>query len=398
MRGRLCALLSGLSLSMAAAASAETRDAFHSDPEVRLLDALSQFNSGDYEDALSDLSLLIEDQPDFRLANIVYADLLLAKAGRPLPQSDGPFSDKRSELLEEARVRWSHRLQSPAQDAIPSAVLTLADRYEYVIVVDLVRNRLYLMRNDGGQPEIVADFYASIGVQGIGKQLEGDAKTPIGVYHVTEYKPDEELPELYGNGAFPVNYPNSLDRVFGRTGYGIWVHGVPRSTYNRAPRASQGCVVVSNDDLETLRDYIRPGITPVVFSNDLEWLDPAEAAERRNRLVKVIAQWRQDRESADPSRLARHYAEDFVSSNGQERREYLADIADSPAAGNMKVRLEDISIFGYPGYREMALISFTQRVYSTTSKFQDSESRRQQFWRKDDSGWQVIHEAESPDR
>jgi ketosteroid isomerase-like protein len=157
-------------------------------------------------------------------------------------------------------------------------------------------------------------------------------------------------------------------------------------------------VVVSNDDLETLRDYIRPGITPVVFSNDLEWLDPAEAAERRNRLVKVIAQWRQDRESADPSRLARHYAEDFVSSNGQERREYLADIADSPAAGNMKVRLEDISIFGYPGYREMALISFTQRVYSTTSKFQDSESRRQQFWRKDDSGWQVIHEAESPDR
>lgn len=382
----------------ASAAHAATSDSGpqHSDPEKRLLGALSQINSGKIDGALADLSTLIEDQPDFRLANYLYGDLLRAKAGR-IPsfssQDDSdPYTAQKHALLEEARSRWTHQLQSPPANSVPNAVLALAPSYQYAVVVDLKRNRLYLLKNVNGVPKIQADFFASIGENGIGKFVEGDAKTPVGVYHVTEYKDDKELPELYGVGAFPVNYPNELDLLYGRTGYGIWVHGVPRDTYNRAPRASQGCVVVSNEDFESLHQYIRPGVTPVVFSDQLEWLSPEDAAEKRWELVTAVADWRQRWEQVDTEGYLNYYASQFVSNDGMDKQafsDYKRHVNANKS--NIDVQLDDISIFRYPSEQQMALITFTQ-TYSSNN-FQ-AVSRKQQFWKKDpEAGWQILHES-----
>lgn len=384
----------GMSLAAAAHATAGESGSRHADLETRLLDVFAQINSGKIDNALADLSTLIEDQPDFRLANYVYGDLLLAKAGKiPSLVPDGePQNANKYALLEEARSRWHHRLQSPPANAVPNAVLALAPSYKYVVVVDLQRNRLYLLKNVDGVPQIQADYYASIGEQGIGKFTEGDAKTPVGVYHVTEYKDDESLPELYGVGAFPVNYPNELDMMYGRTGYGIWVHGVPRDTYNRAPRSSQGCVVVSNEDLEALRNYIRPGVTPVVFTDQLEWLTPEQAAQKRWELVTTVADWRRDWEKANTEGYLSYYSTQFVSNDGLDKQafsQYKREVNASKT--DIDIKLHDISIFRYPAEQEMALITFTQRYSS--NNFQ-AVSRKQQFWKKDtDAGWQILHES-----
>src|SRR3546814_8483534 len=49
-----------------------------------------------------------------------------------------------------------------------------------------------------------------------------------------------KLPDFYGDGAYPLNYPNEWDKHEGRKGYGIWLHGTPSTTYSRPPRASDG--------------------------------------------------------------------------------------------------------------------------------------------------------------
>jgi murein L,D-transpeptidase YafK len=67
--------------------------------------------------------------------------------------------------------------------------------------------------------------------------------------------PQDKLTDFYGSGAFPINYPNEWDRIRGRNGYGIWLHGTPRDTYSRPPRASDGCIVLSNEDLD-LHSYV----------------------------------------------------------------------------------------------------------------------------------------------
>lgn len=384
----------GLTTAFAVQATAEDSGPYHADQEKRLLGALSQINNGEIDGALEDLSSLIEAQPDFRLANYLYGDLLLAKAGRipNLGTTDDAHGARKHALIEEARSRWNHSLQAPPANAVPNAVLALAPSYRHVVVVDLLRNRLYLLKNVNGVPKVLADYYASIGENGIGKFVEGDAKTPVGVYHVTEYKDDRSLPELYGVGAFPVNYPNDLDLIYGRTGYGIWVHGVPRDTYNRAPRASQGCVVVSNEDLEDLRNYIQPGVTPVVFTDQLEWLSPEQAAEKRWELVTAVADWRQRWEEVDTEGYLAYYADQFVSNDGMDKQAF-SDYKRRVNANktNIDVKLDDISIFRYPSEKDMALISFTQRYSSNNFH---AVSRKQQFWKRDAvEGWQILHES-----
>src|SRR5258708_11690335 len=124
------------------------------------------------------------------------------------------------------------------------------------------RARLYLYQNDSGRPLLVAGYYVRSGKNGPLKVREGDEKTPIGVYHVTARLPQQKLSDFYGSGAFPINYPNEWDRIQGRNGHGIWLHGTPSDTYSRPPRSSNGCVVPANSHLEPLARNLHVGLTP----------------------------------------------------------------------------------------------------------------------------------------
>ena len=95
--------------------------------------------------------------------------------------------------------------------------------------------------------------------------------TPVGVYHVTANLPRKKLTDFYGSGAFPINYPNEWDRRQGRNGSGIWLHGVPSAVYARPPRASDGCIVLSNPDLLSVGEHVQVGLTPVIIADLPRW-------------------------------------------------------------------------------------------------------------------------------
>ncbi len=377
----------GIGATGTVAAQAPSTLPYHAETENRVVDVLAEWRRGDYDQVENMLARLKTDRPDFRLAHFLHAELLRARSGRADAWAP-PVSDRQHALIEEARLRWQHRRFSPPPEAVPDAVLQLAPAFRHVLVADLASNRLYVFRNAEGGLDLVADFYASIGTAGFGKQFEGDLRTPLGVYHVTEFKPDDELPELYGDGAFPVDYPNSWDRYYGRTGYGIWVHGVPRDTYNRAPRASEGCVVVANSDLNALHEYIRPGITPIVFAEQLNWLSLEEAAQARREVRDAVVAWRDDRNTPDP---ARRYAANFVSADGLGRQQFVKLIRDEgPAIAELPVESDQLSIYRYPGEQDLMLVSFTR----DTGPAAGSPAYRQQYWRRQPDGdWQIVHET-----
>src|SRR3989449_2918436 len=149
-----------------------------------------------------------------------------------------PPGAHREGLRAEASARLRAYRERPPADRVPRYLLQLREDQKYAIVVDTRRSRLYLYQNDGGKPRFVADYYVSSGKNGPLKVREGDEKTPIGVYHVTASLPRNELSDFYGSGAFPINYPNEWDRIQGRNGHGIWLHGTPSNTYSRPPRSS----------------------------------------------------------------------------------------------------------------------------------------------------------------
>jgi len=347
---------------------------------------------GHLDVALQNIEGLIRVKPNFRLAHLIKGDLLLARA-RPIntigaaPNApEAQMEGLRAEAF--ARLR-AYRERSPA-DRVPRYLMQLREDQEFAVVVDTHRSRLYLYLNDGGRPRYVADYYVSSGKNGPLKVREGDEKTPVGVYHVTASLPRRKLSDFYGSGAFPINYPNEWDRIQGRNGHGIWLHGTPSDTYSRPPRSSNGCVVLANSDLEALARNLQVGLTPVIISEDVEWLSFDDWASERKAFGSQLEQWRADWESLDTERYLSHYSKRF-SAPGQDfegwsRHKRLVNGGKSW----IKVKLSNLSMFRDPGKDELVLVSFDQEYRS--SNLSNTVNKRQ-YWVRENERWRIIHEA-----
>ncbi len=353
--------------------------------EQRLVAGLRALTQAEFEQAFERLEALVAAKPDFRLAQAVYGDLLMARAGR---LAQGPRLD--AELLAEARVRLDYADFALHRNHLPASLVQLNPHQRHAIVVDLQHSRLYLYENRDGMPHLVADYYASHGKNGAAKEVEGDKKTPLGVYRVTSFIEDGELPPLYGSGALPIDYPNPWDRLQGRTGYGIWLHGSPTDTYSRPPQASDGCVALTNPDFAALSRQVDAGSTPVVITPRVEWLRPQAWRERQRQLQAVVDQWREDWASRDHQRYLAHYSPAF-----QARGLDLPRWSDYKRRVNgakrfIDVRLRDLSLFLYPGEEPMFTAQFVQDYRSDNF---NRVSRKRLFWRWEQGRWRIVHEV-----
>jgi murein L,D-transpeptidase YafK len=354
-------------------------------------DSLMEIRQNRLDSALSSINRLLERYPNFRLAQLVKGDLLLARA-KPLATIGNALggNDQQADLREEAKVRIQAISDPISPTLIPEELLSLSGDIRYAMAVDASRARLYVFENTDQGPRRVADYYVTMGKLGIGKNREGDKRTPIGMYTITSFKPDGELEELYGIGAYPLSYPNEWDRRNQRNGFGIWLHGVPRNTYSRPPKASDGCVVLSNEDLMQLGRYITIGKTPVIIAPSLTWSDSESVAVARDELNESIENWRKDWESRNTDRLLGHYSNDFR--DGRNDFQSFADSKRRINAGKswIKVGLSGLSIYRQPGQSDLAIVTFEQDYQSNNL---ENLSKKRQYWRRENGRWRIIHET-----
>ena len=123
------------------------------------------------------------------------------------------------------------------------------------------------------------------------KQKSGDRKTPEGIYFFTRAFRKRDLSPTYGNRAFVMDYPNLLDRKLNLGGNNIWLHGSNKPIKSRD---SNGCVVMNNDDLKRLAQYIQLNHTPIIVKQKLDMVP----AERRVADKKGLASFLEDWETA----------------------------------------------------------------------------------------------------
>lgn len=369
-----------------------------SGPEPMLARVFEHMEQNRWEQALEQTDALIRGYPNFRLAHLVRGDLLLAR-GRPLTafgaggvrKAGDKLAERRiADLREEAMVRLRAYRERPNIEYVPRYLLQLRHDQKFAVVVDTQKSRLYLYRNADGTPHFVADYYVSQGKLGAEKMREGDQRTPIGIYHVTASLPRQKLTDFYGSGAFPISYPNEWDRRMGRNGHGIWLHGTPSDTFSRPPKASDGCVVLANQDLDAIGRTLQVGLTPVIISNSIEWLSLDDWQAERDSLLAMIEAWRQDWESRDVERYARHYSHKFRA----ERFDYQRWIEHKRqvAAGKtwIKVTAGNISMFRNPGKEEHVVVTFEQNYRSNNV---NDAMKKRQYWIKEDGRWKIVHEG-----
>ncbi len=353
------------------------------------MQSLFDLRQGRFDDALRNVSYLVREEPEFRLAQLLYADLLSAHTAPLAGVGNGQRKDLIEGHVEEARARLRRYLDGPPPRSVPEQLLKIPAGTPAAIFIDLSAYRLYLFEERGGRFVRTRDFYVSIGKGGAEKRFEGDEKTPVGVYLVDSYLPGERLPDLYGVGAFPINYPNAWDRLKGRTGSGIWIHGTEFANYSRPPLSSRGCVTLSNEDFRVLQDQVEVSRTPVIVADRVNWVDPEEIAGTRRSLEASLEIWRSDWESRNSDRYLSHYASDFRTGNMDLVAFSRHKRTVNASKRFIRVGLDEVGIYRYPGEPDLALVDFLQRYESDNFR---ASRRKHQYWRRDGDRWRIVYE------
>ena len=116
----------------------------------------------------------------------------------------------------------------------------------YVFLVEKMSQYLLIFNGK----ELVGMYPVTTGKNIGNKWSEGDGKTPEGIYYFTQFIPPENLSDIYGGLAAVLNYPNPYDKLLGKTGSGIWLHGSNERNRNYLPFSTRGCIVADNKALE----------------------------------------------------------------------------------------------------------------------------------------------------
>ncbi|MBS3917235.1 MAG: L,D-transpeptidase family protein [Sulfuritalea sp.] len=393
-RTRIRNLAAALCLGVAGSVFSALPEQTFSDsgPEPMLSQVFAYIEQNRLDAALGQTDKLLKSYPNFRLGHLIKGDILLARSrplvtlGNAANAPDGKLDD----LREEATARLKAYRVKPPTDYVPRYLLQMHPEQKYAVVVDTQKARLYLYRNVEGRPRFVADYYISHGKAGTDKVREGDKKTPIGVYHVTASLPRQKLTDFYGSGAFPISYPNEWDKRQGRNGHGIWLHGTPSDTFSRPPKASDGCVVLANQDLDALAKNLQVGTTPVIISNSIEWLSLDDWQAERTSLSRSIEEWRRDWESLDTDKYLNHYSKHFQAGN-HTLEQWSAQKRHVNAGKQwIKVGAANISMFRNPGKDEMVVVTFDQDYRSSNLS---NIMKKRQYWMKEDGAWKIIYEG-----
>ena len=362
--------------------------------EARLIDIYKLVGQAKTREALAKAEGLVQDHPNFQLAQLVYGDLLAAQLRPVRKLGDVPDTTAKAagpmlaELRDESVLRLKAIRERPAAGMVPSQFLALSAANKHAIAVDASRSRLYLFENTGTGMKLLADYYISVGKLGIEKNMEGDLRTPLGVYFITSNLNPKSLKNFYGSGALPVNYPNQLDVKRGKTGSGIWLHGTPPAQYARAPLATDGCVVLSNPDLERIINTVEIRTTPVVIAQNLKWVAPQTVKADSKAFEDAFNAWHAAKSSGDFNRISNWYAPDFTS-NRKTLAEWTPTLrAEMEKQAGREIQLKDVSYLRWTDAADTMVVTFSELV-----RGEKTGRIKRQYWIRQGSQWKIFYEG-----
>ena len=141
------------------------------------------------------------------------------------------------------------------------------------------------------------------------KSQKNDKRTPEGIYFVTNSFLRKDLTPIYGDRAFPLDYPNVRDRKLGRKGYGIWIHGTNEVL---KPHDTNGCIVFANKDVRDLAGYVRERHTPVIITQEIDFVEKEQLLRERMQIKSFIDDWTSAWKGGHIERYMSFYAKDFT--------------------------------------------------------------------------------------
>ena len=248
----------------------------------------------------------------------------------------------------------------------------------YSLVVDKSKRLLSVYEWKNEDLTKIAEYPADIGKKNGDKKKENDSRTPVGIYFLQREMTQPEIPfGLYGNLAFSTDYPNIFNQRDAKTGSGIWLHAMPDTV--PLTRGSRGCVIIRNNIIKLLKNYVKLEQTPILIFDEVKYLDPSGYQSQRNRFLKSFDDWRTAWEQQDVDTYIKYYDTTFRNDQMNYRQWYRHKKKLKSLYSYIKVQL------GPP----MILQNKDQIVIRTIQRYESNLHK--------DYGEKTIHARLSPD-
>lgn len=263
---------------------------------------------------------------------------------------------------------WKPRLTSGAN--VPSSIVAI-DKGEQKLMLFERKSPLHMVR----------ELPCTTGQAEGDKQVRGDLRTPEGVYFLGPRIRRSLNWELYGDIAYSLNYPNPIDRIKGKTGSGIWLHGRGKQL---VPRDTLGCVALAVPDIKSIEGDSRRG-TPVVIGADVEW-DSEQESIAAKEIAGLVQDWadawqsRSERffDMYDPEKFSKAESGDF-----DHFRAHKQNIFSSTPW--IHVMLDGVKVMRGPDY----WVTWFDQLYRSPALTQTVGKRL--YWQKNAEGrWTVV--------
>lgn len=290
--------------------------------------------------------------------------LLIAQGANPIFASPGNRPESEPRLVPASLLKWPEKTS------------------DYAILVDKSAQKVFVYHRD--HPFTPMKVYrGSTGENDGPKSIENDKKTPEGVYFFTHSYVKKDLAPIYGSRAFPIDYPNPMDKKNGRNGYGIWFHGTNKPL---KPKDTNGCIALDNPAIDELASYIKLNDTPTIISSRIEMVDPEKLQEETKELEKVIENWRRSWEGKDIDQYMSSYSPQFTSGrkNWQQWKNYKQRLARKYQ--RIKVDIDNLQLIKNDG---IVLAKFNQ-LYRT-ARFETYGEKRL-YLHQTNNQWKIIGE------
>ena len=220
--------------------------------------------------------------------------------------------------------------------------------------------------------------------QSVGDKLvEGDLRTPEGVYFVG-YKIDRTLDwDLYGNLAYSLNYPNPIDRIKGKTGGGIWLHGRGKTF---VPRDTRGCIALKVPDMRNVAQEIAYG-TPVLVATDVSWTQETdESGAVAQELADELSMWATNWQNRGDAFFDHYNPALMTLSEGKDFKGFVDHKKNVFAAKPwIHVMVDNIRAVPGPDY----WVTWFDQYYRTPGMV--STTGKRFYWKRDPEGkWRIV--------
>jgi L,D-transpeptidase YnhG len=153
-------------------------------------------------------------------------------------------------------------------------------------------------------------------------------------------------------------------------------------------KATDGCVVLANPDLDHLIRTVEVHSTPVVIANQLAWVAPNSIETKSTPFKDTLAAWCKAKTSGDIKQLLNFYTPD-CSANGKTLAQWMPTLKTEIArVQGRPLQLKDVSYLRWTDTVDTMIVTFSEVVDGARTSW-----TKRQYWAREANQWKIFFEG-----